>query len=332
MPANQPRNLRVVREIGRPDIVFSVARLPNSDRLLVATSAGKVFEMGTVASGPAPQDLANHGRYVTSVRMVAGAAVSGGYDGRLIWWDLSDRRVIRTVAAHTRCIRQIAVSSDGSKLASVGDDMVCRLWDAATGSLLRELRGHQARTPQHFISMLYTCAFSADGRLLATGDRVGHVVVWDVASGRQLSAVEAPTLYTWDGVQRIRSMGGVRAVAFSPNGTHLAVGGVGQINNVDSLAGPSRVEVFDWERRQRVLEFTGASGMVTRLQYEPEGRWLCALGGGGNGLIMFYDTAAQAMIHQANVSMFVHDGAFNEDCTSLVAVGHNKAVLLELRA
>jgi WD40 repeat protein len=332
MPASQPRNLRVVREIGRPDICFSVARLPKGDRLLVATSAGKVFELATVQNGPAPRDLANHGRYVTSVRVAGDAAVSGGYDGRLISWDVRERRMLRNLAGHIRCIRQIAVSPDGRKLASVADDMVCRLWDAATGTLLHELRGHEGKTPQHFTSMLYTCAFSADGRLLATGDRVGHVVVWDVASCRQLSAVEAPTLYTWDGVQRIRSIGGVRAVAFSPNGNHLAVGGVGQIGNVDSLAGPSRVEVFDWERRQRVLAFTGASGMVTRLLYEPEGRWLCALGGGGNGLIMFYDTAAQAMVHQANVSMFVHDAAFNEDCTSLVAVGHNKAVLMELRA
>ena len=88
------------------------------------------------------------------------------------------------------------------------------------------------------------------------------MVVWDAATGRQLAAVEAPTLYTWDGVQRNRSIGGVRALAFSPDGAHLAVGGVGQINNVDSIAGPSRVEVFDWQQRQRVLEFTGTSRAV----------------------------------------------------------------------
>ena len=69
MPQSQPRNLRMVREIARPDILFSVARLPNTDRLLVATSAGKVFELATVQGGPAPQELAVHGRYVTSVRV-----------------------------------------------------------------------------------------------------------------------------------------------------------------------------------------------------------------------------------------------------------------------
>jgi WD40 repeat protein len=322
----------VVREISRPDILFSVARVPDSDRLLVATSAGKVVEVAASQGGAAPQNLADHGRYVTSVRLAGGMVVSGGYDGRLIWWDLAERRIHRMVTGHGRWIRQIAVSPDGSKLASVADDMVCRVWHTKTGALLRELRGHAARTPTHFVSMLYTCAFSADGSRLATADRVGHVVVWDTATGQQLATVEAPTLYTWDGVQRIRSIGGIRAVAFSPDGAHLAVGGVGQINNVDSIAGPSRVEVFDWQRRERVLEFTGASGIVSRLIWHPQGRWLCAIGGGSNGLVMFYDTAGRSMTHQGNVPMHVHDATFNEDCTTLFAVGHNKAVVMELRA
>jgi WD40 repeat protein len=331
MPDSQPRNLRVVREISRPEVLFSVARVPDSDRLLVASSAGKVVELSTAASGPAPQDLASHGRYVTCVRLVDDIVVSGGYDGRLIWWDRPAGRVVRTVAAHERWIRQLAVSPDGDTLASVGDDMVCRLWNAECGRRLRELRGHAAETPQHFGSMLYCCAFSADGRHLATGDRVGHVVIWDVQSGEQITSVEAPILYTWDGVQRIRSIGGVRALAFSPDGSHLAVGGVGRIDNVDALQGPSRVELFDWQRRERVLEFTGPNGIINKLIWQPEGTWLCALGGGASGIVLFYDTARRAMVHQGTAPMHVHDATFNDDCTTLFAVGHNKAVAMELR-
>src|SRR5207247_2259848 len=137
-------------------------------------------------------------------------------------------------------------------------------------------RGHEERTPSGFSSMLYACVFSADGRQLATGDRVGHVVIWDVANGRQLSSVEAPTLYTWDGVQRIRSIGGVRGLAFSPDGTHLAVGGVGQINNVDALAGPSTVEIFNWATGERTQRFTGPNGIVNRVLWHPDNEWVCA--------------------------------------------------------
>jgi WD40 repeat protein len=322
----------VAREIARQEVLFAVARVPQSERLLVATSTGKVVELSAAQGGPAAQDLTQHGRYVTSVRLAGDFAISGDYGGRLTWWDVPNRRHVRTVLAHSRWVRQIAVSPDATLVASVADDMVCRLWDAATGEPVRELRGHAAKTPQHFVSMLYCCAFSPDGCRLATADRVGHVVVWDVATGKQLTTLETPTLYTWDGTQRIRSIGGVRALAFSPDGTHLAIGGVGQIGNVDSIAGPARVEVFDWQRGQRVLEFTGASGMVTRLLYAPQGQWLCAVGGGGNGLVMFYDTARRAMVHQANLPMFTHDAAFNEDYTTLYAVGHNKMAVVELRA
>jgi len=332
MPETQPRNLRTVREIARRDIVFAVARVPNSDRLLVSTSAGKVFEIdASQASAPA-LELADHGRYVTSVGLAGQSVISGGYDGKLIWWDLAERRTIRTVEAHTRQVRMIAVAPDRSKIASVGDDMVCRLWNPATGEKLHELRGHQEQTPTHFTSMLYCCVFSPDGRHLATGDRVGHVAIWDVATGRQLAAVEAPLLYTWDAVQRIRSIGGVRALAFSPDGTQLAVGGIGQIGNVDGLGGPSRVEIFDWNRGQRVHEFTGAQGLINRLVYHPENQWLCAIGGGGGGIIIFQDPVRRTLIHQGTVPLFVHDATFNEDFTTLYAAGHQKVAVLELRA
>jgi WD40 repeat protein len=330
MPDSQPRNLRTVRQINRRDILFSVARVPNSERLLVGSSEGKVFELDASQPNGETHTLAEHGRYVTSVRLAGAMAISGGYDGRLIWWDLEKRRVVRTIEAHDRWIRQVAVTADGSKLASVADDMVCRVWDAANGERLHELRGHSGRTPQSFASMLYACAFAPDGRLLATADRVGHVVVWDVASGRQAAAMDAPTLYTWDGVQRIRSIGGARALAFSPDGAQLAVGGVGQIGNVDGLGGPSRVEIFDWARQQRMREFTGPNGIVNRLHYHPDGRWVCALGGGANGLILFYDPARRAMVHQPNLPMHTHDAVFNEDITTLYAVGHNKIAVLEL--
>lgn len=332
MPPSQPRNLRTVREIARRDILFSVARVPSTSRLIVASSDGKVHEVDASQASDPPRELANHGRYVTSVRLAGQTVISGGYDGRLIWWDLEGGRETRNFEAHTRWIRQLAVSPDGTKLASVGDDMVCRLWNIASGERLRELRGHAERTPQGFVSMLYCCAFSPDGRHLATGDRVGHVKIWEVANGREVGTVEAPALYTWDGVQRIRSIGGVRALAFSPDGTHLAVGGVGQIGNVDALQGPSRVEVFNWSRRERLFEFTGPNGIVNRLVYQPQSEWLCAIGGGSSGLVLFYNPAGRSMIHQSTVPMHVHDATFNDDFTSLYAVGHNKIAVLELPA
>jgi WD40 repeat protein len=332
MAQNDPRNFKTLREIARPDILFSVARLPNSSRLLVGSSDGKVLSIDAAEPKGTVKELANPKRYVTSLVLVGRTVISGSYDGKLIWWDVDREKVIRTLEGHTKQVRQLAASPNGAKVASVGDDMVCRMWNTASGELVRELHGHQELTPTHFTSMLYCCAFSPDGKHLATGDRVGHVVLWDAVTGKQLAALETPTLYTWDAVQRIRSIGGVRALAFSPDGAHLAIGGVGQIKNVDGLGGPSRVEVFDWQRRERVYEFTGAQGLVNRLIYQPNNQWLCALGGGNNGLVIFHDPKTRAVIHQGNMPMFVHDAVFNEDQTTLFAVGHQKIAVMGLAA
>ena len=333
MPDPNPRNLRNVREINRPGINFSVARVPNTARLLVATSENKIFEVDASQATPTPIQRADHGRYATCVRLSGNTVISGGYDNRLIWWDLENNRSVRTVDAHTRQVRQLAVSPDGTKLASVADDMVCKLWNISNGERIRELRGHEARTPTNFGSMLYCCAFSNDGTKLATGDRVGRVNIWNVADGEKLSTIEVPSLYTWDGTQRIRSIGGVRSLAFSPDGTLLAVGGVGQIGNVDGLSGPSRVEVHNWARRERVHEFQGnQQGLFNKLVWHPQNTWLCAIGGGNNGFIAFHDVQKRTLIHQMNLPMHTHDSVFSEDWTTIYHVGHQKIVVQEMRA
>jgi len=48
---------------------------------------------------------------------------------------------------------------------------------------------------------------------LATGDKVGHVVVWELATGKQVTTLEVPVMYTWDPVQRRHSIGGIRSLS-----------------------------------------------------------------------------------------------------------------------
>ena len=135
---------------------------------------------------------------------------------------------------------------------------------------MHELRGHAEKTPHGFGSMLYAATFSADGKHLATADKIGKAMVWEVATGKKIAEVEAPIMYTWDQVQRLHSIGGIRSLAFSPDGKTLAVGGTGKIGNIDHLEAKARIELFDWATQKRLVEYVSdKQGLVNHLEYRP---------------------------------------------------------------
>jgi WD40 repeat protein len=332
MKSPNPDTLKQFKDFQRPVITFAVARLEGTDAVYLGCSDFKVYSADLAAAKFEPKELYSHESYVTGVALAGLTLVSGGYDGKLVWCDITTGEKIRTIDAHTKWIRKVIASPDNKLIASVADDMVCRLWDAASGKIVHELRGHKEMTPNNYSSMLYAVAFSSDGKYLATADKVGHIVVWDVRTGKELGTCEAPIMYTWDPVQRLHSIGGVRALAFSPDGTKLAAGGTGKIGNIDHLEAKSRVEVFDWKAGKQIAEFAGDkfTGIVNRLAWSPDGAWLVAAGGAGEGFMLFYDVAAKKALRQEKMAMHVHDFDLTDDCKEIVSVGHNRIMIHKL--
>ncbi len=332
MPANLDK-LKLAKEFGQKAIYFAVARVPNSQRLFVGASDFKVYELDLAAVKVEPRELGAHGSYVTGVALAGKTLVTGGYDGKLIGWDIDARKQIRSVDAHAKWIRGVAASPDGRIVASIADDMACKLWDAASGQLLRQMRGHDERTPNEFPSMLYAVAWSPDGRFIATGDKVGHVVVWEAATGKEAVTFETPVMYTWDPVQRKHSIGGIRSLAFSPDSSLLAVGGMGKVGNIDHLEGKARIEVFDWRKGERTIEVESDKfkGLVNHLEFAPDGTWLLGAGGAGDGFLLFLDPKSKKLTRQEKASAHIHDVTTDEGRETIFAVGHHKVMIFELK-
>jgi WD40 repeat protein len=329
MASPNPDTLKQVKDFSRPAAIFAVASIPKTERAFLASQDFKVYEADFAAKKFEPKELYAHGSYVTGVALAGKTLVSCSYDGKLIWWDTEPNKIVRTVEAHAKWIRKVIASPDGKIIASVADDMIGKLWEASTGKLIRELRGHQEKTPQGFGSMLYTAAFSKDGKLVATADKTAHAIIWEVETGKQVGACEAPIMYTWDQVQRLHSIGGIRSVAFSPDGQQLAVGGTGKIGNIDHLEAKARIEVFDWKTGKRLAEFPGDKhqGIVNKLTWSPNGAWLLGAGGAGEGFLIFLDGKTKKPLRQEKVAMHVHDFALSPDAAEIISVGHNKIVI-----
>jgi hypothetical protein len=150
----------------------------------------------------------------------------------------------------------IALSQNGTRLAaSAGAEnpRVVRLYDAASGDLLRQFDRHA--------SAVLALALSSDGRKLVTASTAGAVQLWDAATGELLKtyAYQVPS---W----------GMSAPVLSPDSQWLAVVGA------EARIGASRVGVFrvdsgdlEWEIQ---LKTDASIGPGFPLAFAPDGTFL----------------------------------------------------------
>jgi WD40 repeat protein len=314
------------KKVPHPQTHFCAARRGESQTVYCGASDGKIHAIDFAADEPQsePMPVSPHSSYVTGAGVAGHMLVTGSFDRTLAWWNLECREVVRSFRGHDKWIRRVVASPDGSIVASVADDMHCRLWDGYSGKLLHDLAGHAPLTPQHFPSMLFTCCFSPDGRLLATADKVGRVVIWDPNAGKQLAAFDSPEHYTWDGVQRRHSIGGIRSLAFSPDDRLLAAGGIAHIDNVDHLGGKALIHVFDWQagERRHKFEHDKHNGIINALRFIDGGKKLLGAGGANEGFFLVMDLEKSEFVADEKAPMHIHDVAMNESTDRLYAVGH----------
>ena len=307
-----------------PGILYALCRDAESSRLYGAGSDRSIYRVDLNAEKPAAEKFGTpHDNYISAALFKNGTLISASYDQRIVWTNAKSGEVIRRVKAHDNWIRDLVVLPDGKHLASVADDMLVKLWDAETGELVRTLDGHAKLTPQGYTTALYAVAASPDGKHLASADRIGVVCLWETETGRLAGQIKAPTFYTYDATTRVRSIGGIRSLAFSPDGSLLAIAGIGKVTNVDGFVGPCRIELWNWQNEKLMITAEdNHKAIINDLTFHPTESWLIAGGGGDSGgILAFWDTKKSELNHKAKPKGHIQRLILDDDGQRIFTAG-----------
>ena len=206
-------------------------------------------------------------------------------------WDLDNAgAAIRPLERPGRVCMVARFSPDGQLIAAAYGSGV-RLWDAATGRLVREL-------PAGDKSPVFSVAFSpADSRLLAVGHGGladdSYVSLWDIDAGTERARLPAATdlpEFRMDGYSGVPS-----ALAFSPDGQYL-VAGFGFKLAYTSASHPNPLKVWEVGTRRLIHRLNGHTGYCVSLDFSRDGTLLAS--GSRDGTAIIWSTETWKRVHR----------------------------------
>ncbi|OHB75711.1 MAG: hypothetical protein A2W31_09875 [Planctomycetes bacterium RBG_16_64_10] len=201
----------------------------------------------------------------------------------------SDRLTIQLQGSFAR---HVAFSPDGKWLASAGDNELVRLWDAATGSEVRQFRGHA--------SYVSTVAFSPDGQRLVTASGDETVKVWDLENGN-----------CWQTLRGHSSA--VTAAVFSPDGMKIA-----------SAGRDAALCIWNVEQGTNEFQLAGHTAAVVSLDWDPGGDRLVSAG--EDGTVRIWDLAKRRVESTLEVTGRVLTVACSPDGVHIAGAGEDAVV------
>lgn len=264
--------------------------------------------------------LEGHESWVLSFVMPPGRPelITGGYDGRLAWWELSAQhpQPLEMIDAHQGWIRSVDFSRKGDLLATCGNDRLVKVWSLTDRKQVEELSGHE--------SHVYSVAFHPNGQHLVSADHLGVIRQWDTATWQQVRQLDASPLYTWHKGYRAAA-GGVRRLSFSHDGHWLAGCGLTDAADTFGQVVHPAVVLFDWETGNRThVQRSGGEekGVAWGVLFHPSHGFHTAVCGGRDGRhLYFWNTDSDQPFHTMTLPSAARDLSLSTDGTTL-AVAH----------
>ncbi len=210
---------------------------------------------------------------------------------------------IRWIGGGTTGIQSVAVTPDGSVLATAAFDNTVKLWSTSTHRLLRTLTGHEAG--------VNAVAFTPDGQFLVSGGDflfgagISNVKLWRVADGTLVTDFKVPA-----------DSGNTTSLALSRDGSMVVTGqSSGEVN---------LYRTKDGALLRTLIRTDESSGGVA---FAPDGLTVAAAG--FDGMVRVLRTSDGKLLHTLVASTLSQSVvAFSPDGTTLAAGGLDHIVRL----
>lgn len=285
-----------VEAVALSPTVQTPPKIADQNISLVATLQGHSAQVLSVAFSPDGKTLASGSGYKDK-------------NNCLKLWDVDARQEICTIKEHSGGVSSIAFSPDGRTLAFDKSDTI-KLWNVSTGQEISHLKGHS--TQSVYIELIFSLAFSPDGKILASGSKDWTIKLWEVNTGREISTLKGhrkyinsvaftpdgkilasgskdKTIKLWDvsSGREITTLWqhsyGVSSVAFSPDGKTLASGGQ-----------DSTIKLWDVRTGKEISTIKGHSAFITSVAFSADGKTLAS--GSGDQTIKVWDVPTRQEI------------------------------------
>jgi WD40 repeat protein len=166
---------------------------------------------------------------------------TAGADSKGIIWDAATG-TIRHRLLHYQLVVRAEWSPNGLQLATVSSD-TARIWDVASGNLLRILPGTRG-------SDILNAAWSPGGDFVATAARTPYPRIWNAGSGELVHELQGHTNPIAD-------------LDWSPDGARLV-----------TASGDSTARIWDVETGREVKALRGHNAVVNDVEWSRDGRFI----------------------------------------------------------
>jgi RNA polymerase sigma factor (sigma-70 family) len=188
----------------------------------------------------------------------------------------------------------VAFSADSQTVTSIGGDEAIRIWDVASGRLLRQLAG-----PACDLTDICS-ACSPDGSAVVVWRRLPpYLVLWDLVTGKELRTL------SWNGNPP-------SALAFSPDGTTIA-----------AAKSDRTISLFDTDTGQEKWSFPCGVQDVRQVAFSPDGKVLASASMFDGPICLFKAGKEIRRINTKDTAL-----AFSPDGKALASAGRGKNVTL----